>query len=146
MVYFGYIHECAELYRQLCRDSRTEWNSKSKSIIKVIMKHKESRFRMQFKRPFMKRNAEFLLKNEIYNYFSIGILGKICPIILIRSLNSLTFCLVDGIESYEAAIYFMEKLGEHASFLFYDFQLIVRNPTFESAQNLIKMYWNFKRI
>ena len=75
MIYFGYIHEWAELYRQLCRDSREEWNSKSNAIFKVIMKNKDSRFKMFIKKPFTMKNADFLLKSGVYNYFSLGILG-----------------------------------------------------------------------
>ena len=90
MVYFGYIHECAELYRQLCKDSRTEWNSKSKSIFKVIMKHKDSRFKILFKKPFTKRNAEFLLQNGVYNYFSIGILSNYFILSDLKFLNVIT--------------------------------------------------------
>ena len=29
MTYYGYVHEWAELYRQLCKDSRTEWDKNS---------------------------------------------------------------------------------------------------------------------
>ena len=68
MVYFGYIHEWAELYRQLWRDSREEWNSKSQAIFKVIMRNKNSRFRMLIMKPFTNKNADFLLRNGIYNY------------------------------------------------------------------------------
>ena len=99
MVYFGYIHEWAELYRQLWRDSREEWNSKSSAIFKVIMKNKDSRFKMLIKKPFTNKNANFLLKNSVYNYFSIGVLA-------------------DNLKSYQAIEYFLENLEEYASFLF----------------------------
>ena len=77
MIYFGYIHEWAELYRQLCRDSREEWNSKSYAIFKVIMKNKDSRYKMLIKKSFTKKNADFLLKSGVYNYFSLGVLGTL---------------------------------------------------------------------
>ena len=44
------------------------------------------------------KNADFLLNNGIYNYFSIGI-------------------LVDNAQSCEAATYFLENLGDFAPFL-----------------------------
>ena len=99
MVYFGYIHEWAELYRQLWRDSREEWNSKSGAIFKVIMKNKDSRFKMLIKKSFTNKNASFLLKNNVYNYFSIGVLA-------------------DNLKSYQAVECFLENLEEYASFLF----------------------------
>ena len=98
MVYFGYIHEWAELYRQLWKDSREEWNSKSGAIFKVIMKNKDSRFKMLIKKPFSKKNAKFLLNNGIYNYFSIGVIAE-------------------NYKSYEAIVFFLENLEEHAAFL-----------------------------
>ena len=99
MVYFGYIHEWAELYRQLWRDSREEWNSKSGAIFKVIMKNKDSRFKMLIKKSFTNKNSNFLLKNNVYNYFSIGVLA-------------------DNLKSYQAVECFLENLEEYASFLF----------------------------
>ena len=121
MVYFGYIHEWAELYRQLWKDSREEWNSKSGAIFKVIMKNKDSRFKMLIKKPFTKKNAEFLLKNTIYNYFSLGI-------------------LIDQERSYKAAINFLECLEEYPTFLFYDVKLTIRKETYDYANRFTKLY------
>ena len=104
MIYFGYIHECAELYRQLWKDSREEWNSNSNAIFKIIMKNKDSRLKMLFKHSFTKKNAKFLLNNGIYNYFSIGI-------------------LIDDINSWTSVIYFIENLDDFAPFLWIQIKL-----------------------
>ena len=46
MVYYGYVHEWAELYRQLCKESRTEWDRNLNIIVKVIMNNKNSKWRV----------------------------------------------------------------------------------------------------
>ena len=121
MVYFGYIHEWAELYRQLWKDSREEWNSKSGAIFKVIMKNKGSRFRMLFKKSFNLDNAKFLLANGIYNYFSIGV-------------------LIEGLKSFEALIFFIENLDEYASFLFYETIISIDLKSYDVANKVLKLY------
>ena len=73
MVYYGYVHECAELYLQLCKDSRSEFNKNSHTITNIIMKHKNSRWKMEFKSEFSSKQAKFLLANYTYSYFRLNL-------------------------------------------------------------------------
>eukprot|EP00345_Euplotes_harpa_P009641 CAMPEP_0168348112 /NCGR_PEP_ID=MMETSP0213-20121227/19478_1 /TAXON_ID=151035 /ORGANISM="Euplotes harpa, Strain FSP1.4" /LENGTH=159 /DNA_ID=CAMNT_0008357503 /DNA_START=47 /DNA_END=523 /DNA_ORIENTATION=+ len=123
MVYYGYMHECAELYKQLCKASRAEWNKNNAAIVRVIMKHRQSRFRMEVKKEFSRKAADLLLRNMIYNYFTICI-----------SLRST--------KSYEAAIYFTNQLDEHAGFLFYNMSARIDQESFKASQEFLRAYLN----
>ena len=76
MIYFGYAHECAELYLQLCKDSRCEWNNNIRNIIKAIMRHKNSRKSIMLQDEFSEKHVKFLNLNKNYNYYQIGVKVK----------------------------------------------------------------------
>ena len=40
IVYYGYVHECALLFKQLCKKTQKTWDENTKAVIGVIMKHK----------------------------------------------------------------------------------------------------------
>ena len=110
MIYYGYVHECAELYRQLCKDSRSEWDKNSHIIVKVIMKHKNSRWNMEFKTDFSSKQAKFLNANNTYNYYRLGI------------------CLHNNI-SYTTLIKFISSLEHYSPDLFYSVSIQYNTAT-----------------
>ena len=73
MVYYGYVHEWAELYWKLSKTSKNVWNQNENIIINVIMKHKNSKCKMKFKNEFWIKQAQILLKNKVYNYYKIEV-------------------------------------------------------------------------
>ena len=76
IVYYGYVHECALLFKQLCKKTRDTWDRNTKAVIGVIMKHKSCRFRMSFNSNFNQKVQKWLLEDKRYIYFSISILIK----------------------------------------------------------------------
>ena len=49
MIYYGYLHEWAELFNQLCKETRKEFNLKNFGIVNVIMKHKNFKWKLEIK-------------------------------------------------------------------------------------------------
>jgi len=77
--YYGYIHECAELFSQLSKECRDQWESNIGPILKVIMKHNQCKMIMKINKVNRKL-TNYLLKGSkqgkvqgIYNYFSIKV-------------------------------------------------------------------------
>ena len=135
MIYYGYVHEWAELYKQLCSDSREEWNKNAKAIVKVIMKDTNLRCKLDFKGDFTHRIAKFLETNNTYNYYRIKVL-----------LNN---------EGCRYLIEFIRKLDYYSEDLFYkvliqcnkwDFYLIQRFMEVYFSQGLDKKALKFIRI
>ena len=49
MVYYGYLHEWAELFNQLWKQTKQEFNIKSFGVVNVIMKHENFKWKLEFK-------------------------------------------------------------------------------------------------
>ena len=94
MVYYGHLHECAEFFRSLCKASKDSWDSNVKAIVKVIMKHENTRFKLVFNKSFSSSIARYLLNNNNYNYYT------------------LTFTLSDT-NSFKSAIKFIKDLKDY---------------------------------
>ena len=73
MQFYGYLHECACLFKQLCTDSYAEWNRNLKAIGEVIMANADNRATIKFNLGFTKQMAEFLIKNHTYLYYQLDI-------------------------------------------------------------------------
>jgi hypothetical protein len=71
--YYGYFHECAELFRQLTKASRKEWDDNLKPIIDVIMKNEECKLTLIINKPFNYKICNALLKSGMYNYFHLEV-------------------------------------------------------------------------
>ena len=105
MVYYGYVHECAELYGQLWSESREEWNRSVNIIVNVIMKYKNFRIKMEFKDEFSNKQAKFLLKNNTYNYYRLGVW-----LYNTRSLKCFTK-FINSIEQYSSDLFYNVSIG-----------------------------------
>lgn len=92
MVYYGYVHECAELYRQLSKASREEWDSNLQAIVNVIMNNSQCRFKLELNSKFVKKIASHLLIDNKYNYYALiaTVNGKENIITLTKFLKSIT--------------------------------------------------------
>ena len=73
MPYYGYLHECAELYSKLWKHSRYQFQLKSYGIITDAMKHKKSKWKLEFNQVFTSKQANFLYKRNFGKLFSLGI-------------------------------------------------------------------------
>jgi len=73
MKYYGYIHEWAELFKQLCKDSKQEWDKNQRAIVEVIMKHQGSRMNLDVHDTSSHKVFEYLLTNNKFNYYSISL-------------------------------------------------------------------------
>ena len=73
MVYYGYVHEWAELYKQLWKDSKNEWDKNFHIIVKIIKKHKNSRWIIKPNKNFTNDQAMFLHANNAHHYFRLGV-------------------------------------------------------------------------
>ncbi|CAI2384648.1 unnamed protein product [Moneuplotes crassus] len=71
--YYGFVNECAELFLQLDRKSRTVWNSNLKAILDVIMNYKQCTLVKDIQRSFSKGLAEKLLIANNHLYFSLKV-------------------------------------------------------------------------
>ena len=122
MVYYGFIHEWAELYRQLCKDSREEWDKNVNIIVKVIMKHKNSRCKMEFKNEFSNKQAKYLLKDNTYNYYRIGI------------------CLYNT-QSLKSFTKFIKNLNQYSTDLFYSVSINYIAANHSYIQSMFEIYF-----
>ena len=122
MIYYGYVHEWAELYKQLCSDSREEWNKNAKAIVKVIMKDTNLRCKLDFKGDFTHRIAKFLETNNTYNYYRIGVL-----------LNN---------EGCRYLIEFIRKLDYYSEDLFYKVLIQCNKWDFYLIQRFMEVYFS----
>ena len=127
MIYYGYVHEWAELYRQLWRDSRKEWDKNANIIVKVILKNKNFRCKMEFKKDFSNKQSKYLLQNNTYNYYWIGV-----------SLWSF-----QSIKSFTS---FIESIDQYSSDLFYSVSIWYIESNHDCINNLLVKYFekNFK--
>ena len=125
MVYYGYIHECAELYRELSKDSREEWDKNVKAIVNVIMKHKNSRCNLEFKGDFTIRVVKFLTVNQAYNYFKIGVNLK-------------------G-QSYYYITEFIRNLDQYSDDLFWKVSILYHKSDHSKIQEFLEVYFS-KRL
>ena len=125
IVYYGYIHEWAELYRQLCRESREEWDKNANIIVKVIMKHKSLRCKMEFKNEFSNKQAKYLLKNNTYNYYRVGV----------WLYNS---------QSLKSFTKFIKNLDQYSTDLFYSVSVNYMATNHILIQNFLEAYFDKK--
>jgi hypothetical protein len=100
MKYYGYLHESAELFLQLNRASRMEWESNLKGIVQVIMSHPQSKMIMEIQGPFTPRIAEFVLKTKAYLFYRLAV-----SIDKTGQINAL-IKLVDQIELIPADLFY----------------------------------------
>ena len=71
MVYYGYLHECAGLFRQLCKESREQWDQNLEAITSIIMKYEQCKMVIDLGESFTYEAMEFLLNANNYLYFRI---------------------------------------------------------------------------
>ncbi|CAI2360880.1 unnamed protein product [Moneuplotes crassus] len=69
--YYGYLQECANLFRRLCKKSQSEWDQNQKAIINVIMKTPEARTVINIGHIVYPRVLDFLIKGDKFNYYAI---------------------------------------------------------------------------
>ncbi|CAI2378338.1 unnamed protein product [Moneuplotes crassus] len=74
--YYGYIHECAKLFRSLCKASKQEWDKNQRAIVNIIMKNEESRAIMDFGGQINKLVLNHLLKGDEFIYYKISVILK----------------------------------------------------------------------
>ena len=122
IVYYGYMHEWAELYRQLCKESRNEWDKNARAIVKVVMKHKNSRCILEFKNDFSHRAVKFLTNNNTYNYYRIK-----------AYLNN---------KSYRYLTEFINNLEYYSKDLFYEVSINLRAWDQALIQSFIDIYFS----
>ena len=72
MVYYGYLHEVANLFNQLWRKSQKEFREEAFGIVNVIMKD-SFKCKLKFKDEFTTKMAKFLLKSDTAKYYRLGI-------------------------------------------------------------------------
>ena len=121
MVYYGFAHEWAELYRQLWKESREEWDKNRNVIAKVIMNNKRMRCKMEFKSGFSKHHSEFLLKDWTYYYYSLGI-------------------LIDNNSNLIAMIYFIENISWYIHDQFYSVLINYGKRMHEKLNEFLDLY------
>ena len=73
MVYYGFMHEWAELFKQLWKKSRNEFDTKTSGIVNVIMKNSNFKCKLEFKYAFSKYILKFLLTNGTAKLYRLGI-------------------------------------------------------------------------
>ena len=122
IVYYGYMHEWAELYRQLCKESRNEWDKNARAIVKVVMKHKNSRCILEFKNDFSRKAVKFLTNNNTYNYYRIK-----------AYLNN---------KSYRYLTEFINNLEYYSKDLFYEVSINLRAWDQVLIQSFIDIYFS----
>jgi hypothetical protein len=71
--YYGYFHECAELFRQLNKASKREWDKNLKSLVDVIMSNEECKLTLIIAEEFDHKIARLLLRNSMYAYFNLDV-------------------------------------------------------------------------
>jgi hypothetical protein len=109
MKYYGYLHESAELFLQLNRASRMEWESNLKGIVQVIMSHPQSKMIMEIQGLFTPRIAEFILKTKAYLFYRLAV-----SIDKTGQINAL-IKLVDQIELIPADLFYNCLLSTNTS-------------------------------
>ena len=108
-------------FRSLCKASKESWDNNVKAIVNVIMKHEDTRFKLEFNKPFSTKIARYLLKNNNYNYFSIIII-----------LNQDT--------SYKAAINFISSLKDYSTKLFDEVMMVIKDGNYELIKKFLGLY------
>ena len=73
MVYYGFMHEWAELFKQLWKKSRNEFDTKTSGIVNVIMKNSNFKCKLEFKSAFSKYILKFLLTHGTSKLYRLGI-------------------------------------------------------------------------
>ena len=73
LVYYGYVSECAELFRQLSKEWRQVWDDNIDVIHRVIMQNKNFRMKLSINCNISKRIIDYLLKNNNYTYYLLEI-------------------------------------------------------------------------
>ncbi|CAI2360119.1 unnamed protein product [Moneuplotes crassus] len=69
--YYGYLQECANLFRRLCKKSQSEWDQNQKAIINVIMNTPEARMVINLGHEINPHVLEFLINGDKFNYYAI---------------------------------------------------------------------------
>ena len=67
------MHEWAELFKQLWKKSRNEFDTKTSGIVNVIMKNSNFKCKLKFKYAFSKYNLKFLLTHGTAKLYRLGI-------------------------------------------------------------------------
>ena len=99
VVYYGYLHECAELFRQLWKTSRKEWDNNHKALTEVIMKHEQCKMVIDFGDKFTSNSLRFLLTDHNYCYYKIK--AKINDLTSFR----LALKLVQSVDTYSPKLF-----------------------------------------
>ena len=67
------MHEWAELFKQLWKKSRNEFDTKTSGIVNVIMRNSKFKCKLEFKSAFSKYNLKFLLTHGTAKLYRLGI-------------------------------------------------------------------------
>jgi hypothetical protein len=119
--YYGYFHESAELFRQLNKASRKEWDDNLKSIVEVILSNEECKLTLAVTKHFNSKIAKILLRNQMHNYFFLDVAFGTAA-------------------SYNAGIQFLKSIEIYSPKMFKSIHADFGSVTKQKMEEFLKLY------
>ena len=119
--YLGYISDAAEIFRRLWKRTREFWNENLETISCVILSDSNDKLFLEFDCNFSMEKAKYLLGYKTYMLYNLDI-------------------RLESKKAYDAALFFLKKVGKVAYNLFSNVDWLVTKKTVKDFNQFIKLY------